>query len=84
MPKVKLLEPQENITQEITNPVNALRQAKFTKLTQTEITLLQTELKKINDKLEERKKTLAETEVNTLKKLAKKLGYNIVKTDTVE
>ena len=76
MPKMKLLEVSGNITTEFVTPINALRQIKLTSLTEKELTQLSTEMDKIKNRFEERKKILADKELQNLKPLKRKNNKN--------
>ena len=84
MPKMKLLEVSGNITTDFVTPINALRQIKLTSLIEKELTQLSTEMDKIKNRFEERKKILADKELQNLKELAKKYGYTLKKKEQQE
>lgn len=84
MPKMKLLEVSGNITTDFVTPINALRQIKLTSLTEKELTQLSTEMDKIKNRFAERKKVLADKELQDLKDLAKKYGYTLKKKEQQE
>lgn len=84
MPKMKLLEVSGNITTDFITPINALRQIKLTSLTEKELTQLSTEMDKIKNRFEERKKVFADKKLQNLKDLAKELGYTITKKEQQE
>ena len=84
MPKMKLLEVSGNITTDFVTPINALRQIKLTSLTEKELTQLSTEMDKIKNRFEERKKVFADKKLQNLKDLAKELGYTITKKEKIE
>ena len=84
MPKMKLLEVSGNITTDFVTPINALRRIKLTSLSEKELTQLSTEMDKIKNRFEERKKVLADKELQDLKDLAKKYGYTLKKKEQQE
>ena len=81
MPKMKLLEVSGNITTDFVTPINALRQIKLTSLTEKELTQLSTEMDKIKNRFEERKKVFADKELQDIKEKAKKYGYTLKKIE---
>ena len=81
---MKLLEVSGNITTEFVTPINALRQIKLTSLTEKELTQLSTEMDKIKNRFEERKKIFADKELKDIKDKAKKYGYTLIKNEQQE
>ncbi len=78
MPKIKQLAVEGNITEEIANAINNLRQVKLNLLDREELNTLSAEIDKVKMRIENALKVLDKKEFEKLKQKANNLGYELV------
>lgn len=77
MPKIKQLAVGGNITEEIANAINSMRQVKLNLLDREELNTLSGEIDKVKKRIENALKVLDKYEVEELRQKANSLGYDI-------